>query len=49
MEGYLYIQAVYMPTEQGYVCEEGDYLSVVFPTGPKGLADITVFYWDEDL
>jgi hypothetical protein len=48
-QGYLYIQSIHMPTESGYVCEDGDYLTVLFPTSPKGLADIAVFYWDENL
>lgn len=47
--GYLYIQAIYTPTEQGYICEAGDHLAVQYPTSPKGLAEVTVIYWDEKL
>jgi hypothetical protein len=47
--GILYLQTVYTPTEQGYICEPGDFLWVEFFTSPKGLAEVTVFYWDEEL
>lgn len=47
--GYLYIQTNYTPTEQGYICEAEDHLAVEYLTGPKGLAEVTVIYWDEKL
>lgn len=46
--GHLYIQTAHMPTEQGYVCEAGDHLAVMFFTSPKALAEVTVAYWDEE-
>lgn len=48
-EGVLYIQTTHVPTENGYVCEAGDYLAVEFLTGPKAVADVMVVYWDERL
>lgn len=47
--GVLYIQTIHTPTEQGYTCEPGDYLTVEFPTSSKSVADVTVVYWDEKI